>query len=49
MSEVTQLLEAANRELWENPAPETLNALRDVLLESEAMLEAQGERKRGVV
>jgi cobaltochelatase CobN len=44
-----RLLEAANRELWENPAPETLDALRGVLLESEAMLEAQGERKRGVV
>jgi cobaltochelatase CobN len=44
-----RLLEAANRELWENPAPETLAALRDVLLESEAVLEAQGERKREVL
>ena len=42
-----RLLEAAKRELWENPAPETLDALRGVLLESEAVLEAQGERKRG--
>src|SRR6202034_3844090 len=38
-----RLLEAATRELWENPAAETLDALRGVLLESEAMLEAQGE------
>jgi cobaltochelatase CobN len=44
-----RLLEAAKRELWENPAAETLDALRGVLLESEAVLEAQGERKRGVV
>jgi cobaltochelatase CobN len=44
-----RLLEAANRELWENPQPETLQALRGVMLESEAVLEAQGERKRGVV
>ena len=44
-----RLLEAANRELWENPAPETLEALRDVLLESETLLEALGERKRGAV
>ncbi len=38
-----RLLEAAKRELWENPAPETLNALRGVLLEAELLLEAQGE------
>ena len=44
-----RLLEAANREIWENPAPETLAALRGVLLESEALLEAQGERKRGAI
>jgi len=44
-----RLLEAAKRELWENPAPETLEALRGVLLESETLLEAQGERKREVV
>jgi cobaltochelatase CobN len=44
-----RLLEAANRELWENPAPETVAALRGVLLESEALLEAQGERKRGAL
>ena len=39
-----RLLEAAKRELWENPAQETLNALRGVLLETEAILEAQGEK-----
>jgi cobaltochelatase CobN len=41
-----RLLEAAKRELWENPAPATLDALRGVLLESETLLEAQGERRR---
>ena len=41
-----RLLEAARRELWESPAPETLDALRAVLLESETMLEAKGENKR---
>ena len=44
-----RLLEAAERDLWEHPAPETLDALRDVLLESETLLEAQGEQKRGAV
>lgn len=44
-----RLLEAARRELWENPAPETLDALRSVLLESETLLEAQGERRREAV
>ena len=44
-----RLLEAAKRELWEHPAPETLDALRSVLLESEALLEASGERKREAV
>lgn len=43
-----RLLEAANRELWENPQPETLDALRNVLLESETMLEERGEHKREV-
>lgn len=41
-----RLLEAAKRELWEKPSPGTLEALRDVLLESETLLEAQGERRR---
>jgi len=44
-----RLLEAAKRELWENPAPETLEALRGVLLESETLLEAQGEQRREAV
>ncbi len=44
-----RLLEAAKRELWENPNPETLESLRNVLLESDAVLEAQGERKREMV
>lgn len=48
-----RLLEAARRELWENPAPETLDALRGVLLESETLLEARGEalpeRRREVI
>ncbi len=44
-----RLLEAANRELWENPSPATLDALRGVLLESETLLEAQGERKQEIV
>jgi cobaltochelatase CobN len=38
-----RLLEAARRELWENPALETLDALRGILLESETLLEARGE------
>jgi cobaltochelatase CobN len=44
-----RLLEAARRELWETPAPETLDALRGVLLESETLLEAQGEHQREAV
>lgn len=39
-----RLLEAADRDLWENPAAETLEALRSVLLESETMLEARSEQ-----
>ncbi|NYF80052.1 cobaltochelatase subunit CobN [Granulicella arctica] len=44
-----RLLEAARRELWEYPAPETLEALRNVLLASETLLEARGERRREAV
>ena len=44
-----RLLEAARRELWENPAPATLHALREVLLESETLLESHGEKKREAV
>jgi cobaltochelatase CobN len=38
-----RLLEAAQRGMWESPAPETLDALRATLLDSEAMLEARNE------
>jgi cobaltochelatase CobN len=38
-----RLLEAAQRGLWESPAPDTLDALRATLLDSEAMLEARSE------
>jgi cobaltochelatase CobN len=41
-----RLLEAAKRELWESPNSKTLEALRGVLLETETMLEAQGESRR---
>ncbi len=41
-----RLLEAANRELWETPPPETLEALREVLRDTETLLEMHGERKR---
>lgn len=44
-----RLLEAAKRELWELPSSETLEALRGVLLDTETLLEAQGERKREAV
>jgi len=44
-----RLLEAAKRELWDKPNPKTLEALRGVLLDSEAILEAQGEQKREAV
>ncbi|MCW3478490.1 cobaltochelatase subunit CobN [Neisseriaceae bacterium JH1-16] len=38
-----RLLEAAQRQLWEAPKPETLNALKELHLKSEAMLEARAE------
>jgi cobaltochelatase CobN len=38
-----RLLDAVRRELWEQPKPETLEALRAVLLESETLLEAMGD------
>ncbi|MHB1559683.1 MAG: cobaltochelatase subunit CobN [Isosphaeraceae bacterium] len=38
-----RLLEAGHRGLWAQPAPETLAALRQTLLDSEAVLEARGE------
>lgn len=36
-----RLLEAVGRGMWENPDPETLNGLRQVLLETEGDLEAR--------
>jgi cobaltochelatase CobN len=39
-----RLLEAADRGLWEAPRPQTLDALRRGLEESETWLEARGER-----
>jgi cobaltochelatase CobN len=44
-----RLLEAARRELWENPAPETIQALRRVLNQTETLLEARGEQKRKIL
>ncbi|MPZ21368.1 MAG: cobalt chelatase [Luteitalea sp.] len=41
-----RLLEAADRGLWENAAPETLAALQDVRLKAESFVEARGERVR---
>jgi cobaltochelatase CobN len=38
-----RLLEAAQRGMWEQPRPETIRALRETLLHSEAMLEGRGE------
>ncbi len=39
-----RLLEAADRGLWEHPAADTLEALRDARLKAEAFVEARGER-----
>jgi cobaltochelatase CobN len=41
-----RLLEAADRGLWAHPAPDTLQALRDVRLKAETFVEARGERAR---
>jgi cobaltochelatase CobN len=38
-----RLLEAARRGLWQQPRPETVAALRDTLLHSEALLEGRAE------
>jgi cobaltochelatase CobN len=38
-----RLLEAADRGLWEHPAADTLEALRDIRLKAEAFVEARGE------
>jgi cobaltochelatase CobN len=42
-----RLLEAAQRQLWQQPKPETLAALQQLHLNSEAMLEARGEHPQG--
>jgi cobaltochelatase CobN len=39
-----RLLEAAQRGLWEKPSEETLAALGNVLVESDAVLESRGDR-----
>jgi cobaltochelatase CobN len=44
-----RLLEASERGLWEDAGAEMLEALRGVLLESEALLEARGETRRSTV
>jgi cobaltochelatase CobN len=41
-----RLLEAADRGLWEHPAPGMVEALREVRLKAEAFVEARGERAR---
>jgi cobaltochelatase CobN len=41
-----RLLEAGDRGMWDAPKPETLDGLREVLLESETLLEARGEKAR---
>ncbi len=43
-----RLLEAAKRELWEQPAPETIDALRRIAAETETLLEMRGEQTREV-
>ena len=40
-----RLMEAADRDMWENPSDETLNALRRVYLQTEAVLEERQERQ----
>jgi cobaltochelatase CobN len=41
-----RLLEAASRGMWSAPKPETLEALRELFLRSETLLEARGETPR---
>jgi cobaltochelatase CobN len=40
-----RLLEAAQRGMWKEPLPETLDALRETLLKSDEMLEGRSEQK----
>ncbi|WP_152556617.1 cobaltochelatase subunit CobN [Methylobacter tundripaludum] len=42
-----RLLEAASRGMWAEPKQQTLNALQDLYLHSETLLEARGETPRG--
>ena len=42
-----RLLEAANRGMWSEPKPQTLEALQQLYLNSETLLEARGETARG--
>jgi len=41
-----RLLEAASRGMWAEPKPQTLEALQQLYLESETLLEARGETAR---
>ncbi len=43
-----RLLEAASRGMWAEPPPQTLEALRELYLRSETLLEARGETPRSV-
>jgi cobaltochelatase CobN len=40
-----RLMEAADRDMWENPSEETLNELRRVYLQTEAVLEERQEQQ----
>ena len=42
-----RLLEAAKRGMWSKPEPQTLEALQELYLKSETLLEARGETPRG--
>jgi cobaltochelatase CobN len=43
-----RLLEAASRKMWSQPNPETLQALQELYLSSEAELEARGESTKRI-
>ena len=40
-----RLLEAAQRGMWEEPNPETLEALRETLLKTDSMLEGRSKQQ----
>jgi cobaltochelatase CobN len=44
-----RLLEAANRGMWTEPKPQTLEALQTLYLQSETLLEARGETPRSAL